>query len=151
MSIHPSEPITVAGVVAPEGAHVLSLADWLKERKKRNRPPKTRVELEAALDASDRIHAISTHIRRRHKLPPLPESRSARAWRAALDKTTQPPAQSLTERAEALAKARAKVEREQRRLDVKTREIALEAKQERMVSKVSSVLGLSRQRLYQLT
>lgn len=56
----------------------------------------------------------------------------------------------LCKRAEAVKAARAKVSRDQAKVDRETAEIATAVKGTREVTKVAAVLGLSRQRLYQL-
>jgi hypothetical protein len=78
------EPITVAGKANPDGATVLPLKDFWREKKRRNRAPKTREELESALAVHDRFMAISTEIRERAGLPPLVERDQVKRWRADL-------------------------------------------------------------------
>lgn len=152
MAVPISEPIVAKGAVGLPGAVVLGAGEFMRERKRRNQPPKTRKDLESALDTSHRIAAISAGIRRRSGLRALPENDTVRGWRTALEAKGVSPAQSqsLLERAEALAKARAKVEAQQRKIDRETREVAIAARTERKVGKVAEVLDISRQRIYQL-
>lgn len=57
---------------------------------------------------------------------------------------------ALEERATALKAARERVARAQAKIDRETAEIASAVKGTREVSKVAAILGLSRQRLYQV-
>lgn len=114
-------------------------------------PPKTRKDLERALAASERIMRISTQIRERHGLEPLEDNRIVTQWRAALAATHNE--RGLSSRVEELAKRRAKLERDQKALSRDLRELVALAKASRGVSvtEVARGLGISRQRVYQLS
>jgi hypothetical protein len=154
MAIPIDAPIAVSGVKAPANAYVLTGKEWKRERKRRNRPPKTREELEHRLAVHERFMAESTAIRERHGLPPLKENSITtmhRAALAALD-AKEPKKAPLTvlERAAQVKKAEDKMERERQRIEREKREVAAEARESREVGKVAQVLGVTRQRVYQL-
>jgi hypothetical protein len=164
MKVAIDEPITVAGKANPNGATVLPLKDFLREKKRRNRPPKTREELEHALAVHERSLAAANEVRSRLGMDPLAENQSVKGWRAKLAalpepkrkaKRAAPKAQApLTpsQRVAALARRRRELEREREAVETEVRELVSLAQSEKgiTVSAVASALGLSRQRLYQL-
>jgi len=106
-----------------------------------------KASIATALAAHDRIQAISDEIRGRHGLPLVPEAPRVMAWRA---KVGPVKVQSLAERAAALAASRAKLERDRVKVDRELAALAEEARGTREVTRIADLLGLSRQRLYQL-
>jgi hypothetical protein len=124
----------------------------------KEKEPKTRAQLESALDASARILAISAEIRERSGLQPLAPSLSVRLWSdrlrnmapAKVRKVAAKHQVSLTpDKAVAdIARRRKALDRERMQLD---REIAalVETKAVK-VSRIAQALGISRQRVYQL-
>src|SRR5690242_7917929 len=61
-----------------------SVKELRRERKRRNRSPKTREELEYALSAHDRIAAVSAEIRAKAGLEPLEDNVLIRGYRSRL-------------------------------------------------------------------
>lgn len=122
-----------------------------KAMRDRNRPilKQSKASIWAALAAHDRIQAVSDEIRARHGLKPVPESDMVKRWVAKVSGSKKAP-RTLAERASALAASRVKLERERAKVDRELAEIAAAVKGTGEVTKVALVLGLSRQRLYQL-
>lgn len=121
---------------------------------------KTRAELESALDAHDRIQAISDEIRSRSGLPPLPENGIVTGWRLALEKA--PAARKV--KAKAPAVRQAELTPAAQVAAIRRRREAHEAEGEALRSEalglfrsgvagataVGTALGVKRQRVYQL-
>jgi hypothetical protein len=123
--------------------------------RKRERLPKAKTAVAAALAAHDRIQAVSDRIRRGEGLAPVPENAIVREWRKKVNGSA--PAQRKAELSPAdqvaeLAERRAKLERDREQLESDLQELvrSAQADSELSVSSIARKLKLSRQRLYQL-
>lgn len=123
----------------------------------RSMPKMTRDRLSSAVDAYDRILAVSTEIRSRHGLAPVAEGQSISGARARLAKMSvrkgrKAPSldQSLgltpLERLAAVAKDRAALDRERERIDAEIKSLVGQVP----ATRIAAALGISRQRVYQL-
>lgn len=117
-------------------------AEW----RARNRPvlKQSRAGLATALDAHSRIHAVSTEIRARHGLGALDDGQTVRGWRVKLAGSAPLAVVSLDD----LAKRRAKIKRDEAKLDRDLRELI--ASKTVPAVRIAEALGVSRQRVYQL-
>jgi hypothetical protein len=112
----------------------------------RNKPimRQSRAGVESALDAHDRIRRVSTEIRERHSLSALEDGLTVRAWRVKLAGSAPLASISLDD----LAKRRAKIKRDEAKLDRDLRELV--ASRTVPAVRIAEALGVSRQRVYQL-
>ena len=132
----------------------------LKANRDRNRSmaKMPREQLSSAVDTYDRILAESTAIRARHGLAPVVDGETIRAARKRL---AELPARKTRKRAKCqgaltpdgqlaeIAKRRREIERERVALDAEV--AALAASGSVKVSAIAKALGVSRQRVYQLS
>lgn len=126
--------------------------------RKRERPPKTRDELERALAASERAAALSREIRAQAGLPPVEPNGIADEWRRMLAATSTPKVArgkarlSLTDRVGELERRWSKHNAEAAAIDAEAVALMALAQSEPSVTvrAVAQARGVSRQRLYQL-
>lgn len=123
-----------------------------KANRSRNRETLKRpvADIAAALEAHDRIQAISDQIRARHGLAPVGESRRVSVLRERVGGYVPDALPSLAERAKALAASRVKLELQRQKINAEMTQLASAVKGTREVTRVARVLGVSRQRLHQL-
>ena len=124
-----------------------SIKELRRERKRRNRAPKSREELEHALAGHDRMLAVSTEIRSRHGKGPLDDNSIIRGYRAKLEALGRPVERKAADPLADIAKRRRQLEHERTVLEYAVREAKLAGLP---VSKIAKAMGVSRQRVYQL-